>query len=86
MKKPKNLKKVYTTYRYFECINPYVSCLFETKPLRVTLDGQFGIKDLEYIVARMKKVEIKNKEMERIKKQYEENHKKKTERDEDEED
>ena len=54
MKKPKNLKRAEIDRAGFACMGPYVYCDFTTKPLRITLDGVFGVQDLEWIIEKMK--------------------------------
>ena len=54
VRKPKNLKEADADTTGFTCISsPYVYCDFTMKPLRVTLDGEFGIQDLEWIIEKM---------------------------------
>ncbi len=57
-RRPRNLKKV-EVYGdgSFEGSVPYIYCTTEFKPLRVTLDAQFGIEDLEWIARKMRKAQ-----------------------------
>ena len=55
MKKPHNLKKVRILLdkKSFHGLNPYVNFDADGLPLRITLDGIFGIDDLRWFVERM---------------------------------
>ena len=56
MRKPRNIKNIKLDKNGFYGVNPFASFSNEIKPLRVTLDGEFGIQDLEWIVFHMKRL------------------------------
>ena len=55
IRKPRNLRKVKISENgSLSCSNPYVNWIAEELPIRVTLDGTFGVQDLEWIILKIK--------------------------------
>jgi len=55
MKKPKNMRNVLADENGLYGLGPYVYLDVDDKPLRVTLDGEFGVQDIEWILYEMKR-------------------------------
>jgi len=58
MRKPKNIKsmEIKDDGSFWTDGGHYVFCDAISKPLRVTLDADFGIQDLEWILNRMRMI------------------------------
>jgi hypothetical protein len=56
MRKPMNLRGVKIDDNGFSGSNPYVCFFSNREPVRVTLDGEFGVADLEWILNSMKRM------------------------------
>ena len=63
-RKPRNLKAATVDHDgSIGCSDPYVSWWAPRLPSRVTLDGEFGIQDLEWIITQMKKEKTNEERM-----------------------
>ena len=59
MRKPINLRGIKIDENGFSSSNPYIF-FSDKEPIRVTLDGKFGIVDLEWILNTMKRMSNAN--------------------------